>query len=257
MQVVSILFSTIILTICSFLKLDMKHLSPQNTPTTEEERPLMVVDMLTQGIYNEQYLAEVEAMRRAYEFNYNQCQGRLQEDEQSMSSIDIKTFTEIFNLPTEKLRSPTDVLRMKHYRLEKKVGNGAYGTVWKARFQMSPSRTTTTNASANNPKTSNIVACKVITYNRSRRQKLLKVLKSEIFVLEKYPHPNIITLLEHFVIEDTQHTTAYLIMEFADGGSLSDLLENVGPLTESCTYEYFVQILKGVFYLHTFHIAHR
>src|SRR5699024_4226107 len=147
--------------------------------------------------------------------------------------------TEIIDLPCVKWKTASDVLKAKHYTLEKKVGKGGYGVVYKACFQ--------------SKNVSNVVACKVISYNKGSRRKLLKNLKSEVFVLEKFPHPNIVTLLDHFVIDDK----AYIIMEFADAGSLNDLLEKEGALTESTAYEYFVQILKGIFYLHTFHIAHR
>lgn len=236
-------------------------------PPLQSRSPLSVVDLAAARELNRQYIAEVEALRREYQINYRRYQVNLHEDERSMSRVDKNTITEIIDLPKENLRSPAEMLKRKRYKLVEEIGEGAYGTVWRASYQLSPSVTanttapTTTTTSTTSTGTSPAsprsavrnVAVKVMTYDRNQRQRLLSCLKAEVYVLEKYPHPNIITLYDHFVIDDK----AYLIMEFADGGSLYGLLRDVKKLKEPTAYEYFVQILKGVLYLHSFGIAHR
>ena len=192
-------------------------------------------ELMNQSSLKDQYFKEVEAMRREYEIGYQEYR-KLYEQDCSMSKLK-DDFTEIVHLTG--WTTVAEVLKSKNYYLQKRVGKGGYGTVYKTVFS--------------NERVTKIVACKVISIESGSRRKLLKNLKSEVFVLERYPHPNIITLLDHFVIANK----AYIIMEFADAGSLGDLLYKNGSLTEPLAYEYFVQMLKGVFYLHTFRIAHR
>lgn len=199
----------------------------------------LAANLLDQKGQREQFLREVEKMRNEYEGNYKASRKAFNEEACSMSKVDMNHFTEIINLPKDKWRTVSDVLKAKHYLLEKKVGKGGYGVVYKARFQTK--------------QTSDIVACKVISFNKGARRKLLRNLLSEVFVMSRYPHPNIILLLDHFVIDDK----AVVVMEYADAGSLNDCLEKNGTMCESAAFEYFIQILKGLFYLHTFRIAHR
>ena len=196
--------------------------------------------LLDQAKMREKYLAEVEEMRKKYNSYYCEYRELYRQEDSSLSKLSSSGFTDMIWLPYGEWHTVDDVLKAKQYRLEKKVGKGGYGVVYRTRW-VGPD---------GQPQ---IVATKVINLLKSNRNRMLNHLKVEIFILESYPHPNIITLYDHFVIDDC----AYIIMEFADAGSLAYEVEDYGPLKESLTYEYFVQILKGIFYLHTFHIAHR
>ena len=66
-------------------------------------------------------------------------------------------------------------------------------------------------------------------------------------------HPNIVEF--YGFEEDSSFYKIY--MEFMEEGSVSTLLENFGPLTESVAMNYIWQILKALCYLHFKGIIHR
>ena len=85
-----------------------------------------------------------------------------------------------------------------------------------------------------------------------------KYLDNEINILKEINHPNIIKLYE--VKETTQYY--YLVMEFCNGGGLSDCLEeykkkNRKPFPEDVVQYLMKQIMGAMTYLHERHILHR
>ena len=85
-----------------------------------------------------------------------------------------------------------------------------------------------------------------------------KYLDNEINILKEINHPNIIKLYE--VKETTQYY--YLVMEFCNGGGLSDCLEeykkkNRKPFPEEVVQYLMKQIMGAMTYLHERHILHR
>ena len=85
-----------------------------------------------------------------------------------------------------------------------------------------------------------------------------KYLDNEINILKEIDHPNIIKLYE--VRETTQYY--YLVMEFCNGGGLSDCLEeykkkNRKPFPEEVVQYLMKQIIGAMNYLHGRHILHR
>lgn len=147
----------------------------------------------------------------------------------------MKKFTEVIPLLPTDNRTPTDVLFEKGYQMDTTLGKGGYGIVYKVKFE------------------DKVFACKVISFEKHNRSRLLDHLKTEIFIMERYPHPNIINIMDHFIIDKN----AYIIMEFADAGSIADMVEHHGHILESKCNTLFVQMLKGIIYLHSCHIAHR
>ena len=85
-----------------------------------------------------------------------------------------------------------------------------------------------------------------------------KYLDNEINILKEIDHPNIIKLYE--VKETTQYY--YLVMDFCNGGGLSDCLEeykkkNRKPFPEEVVQYLMKQIIGAMNYLHGRHILHR
>ena len=85
-----------------------------------------------------------------------------------------------------------------------------------------------------------------------------KYLDNEINILKEINHPNIIKLYE--VKETTQYY--YLVMDFCNGGGLSDCLEeykkkNRKPFPEEVVQYLMKQIMGAMTYLHERHILHR
>ena len=85
-----------------------------------------------------------------------------------------------------------------------------------------------------------------------------KYLKNEIAILKELKHKNIVKL------EDVKSTTNhyYLVMEFCNGGSLSECLkkyqEKYGkPFSEEIVQYLMKQIITAIRYIHNKHIIHR
>ena len=87
---------------------------------------------------------------------------------------------------------------------------------------------------------------------------LKKYIENEIMILKNLKHPNIVKLFDVKVKEDY----IYLVMEYCNGGSLSDALNNHinkygAPFSEELVKYLMKQILSGVEYLHKHGIIHR
>ncbi|MBN3303615.1 death-associated protein kinase 1 isoform X2 [Amia ocellicauda] len=86
----------------------------------------------------------------------------------------------------------------------------------------------------------------------SRRGVTKEDIEREVGILKEIQHPNVITL--HDVYENK--TDVILILELVAGGELFDFLAEKESLSEEEATEFLKQILDGVFYLHSKHIAH-
>lgn len=78
-------------------------------------------------------------------------------------------------------------------------------------------------------------------------------LKREIKIQKKLTHPHIIKLIHYF--EDKENV--YLILEYAENGSLFRYLKKKGKFTEYEAFVYFFQTCLGIDYLHKKNIIHR
>lgn len=78
-------------------------------------------------------------------------------------------------------------------------------------------------------------------------------LKNEIKLHQKLKSPFIIRQYGYFY--DTKHI--YILMEYADGGSLQDYIDRKGSLSESESIDLAAQLLLSIKYLHKRKIAHR
>ncbi|OMJ69099.1 hypothetical protein SteCoe_33267 [Stentor coeruleus] len=81
----------------------------------------------------------------------------------------------------------------------------------------------------------------------------LKVLFREISLHKSLNHPNIIRLYDH--IEDT--IKIYIILEYAEKGSLFNIIRKRIKLSENEIWPIFTQICVGLNYLHTKNLIHR
>lgn len=80
------------------------------------------------------------------------------------------------------------------------------------------------------------------------RQKFIKEAKN----ISKLNHPHIIKVLDVF----EENGTAYYVMEYIDGGSLSNLIEKKGSLSEEETLKYTRQIAAALQYIHAHNMNH-
>ena len=76
---------------------------------------------------------------------------------------------------------------------------------------------------------------------------------SEAKMLARFRHPNIVRIMNFF----QENNTAYLVMEYLEGESLSDYLAKVGTMTVPDAVEIFLPVLNGLSHIHSEGVLHR
>merc|ERR1719454_1359516 len=82
---------------------------------------------------------------------------------------------------------------------------------------------------------------------------MTEYLAREVKTQMRLQHPNILRL--HYYFEDA--SKVYLLLEYANGGSLFSLLRKRGRLLESEAAPIFVDVAKALDCLHNYGIVHR
>jgi hypothetical protein len=112
------------------------------------------------------------------------------------------------------------------YNKQKKIGQGASGSVYVARIRENP-----TSAMArkilreNGPKAQ--VAIKQMDLRNQPRKELIV---NEIIVMKDSKHENIVNFLDAFLQED--QSELWVVMEFMEGGALTDVIDNNPSISE-------------------------
>ena len=130
---------------------------------------------------------------------------------------------------------PSPGLSLDHYEVLQTLGTGAFSEVKKAIHK----------------ETKKLVAIKII--DRAKCKGKESMIQSEIEILKKVEHPNIIKLFDIFESTDK----IYLVMELVTGGELFDSIVERGKYSEQDSAQLIYQILKGIEYLHSVGICHR
>ena len=133
-------------------------------------------------------------------------------------------------------------MSLNDFVLGKQLGKGSFGSVWIV-----------------TRKKDNInYAMKRVNLSRSPKTEIEAAL-NEIRLLASLIHPNIIGYKETFY--DAPSGTLNIVMELADAGDLSKRIEfnkkNNLVFQEDLIWEWIIQILNGVLYLHDHQIIHR
>jgi len=125
----------------------------------------------------------------------------------------------------------------EHYDLKDELGKGAFSIV----------------KLAINKKTGEKVAVKIIDKTQASAEADEKRLRTEVEILKKVKHPNIVCLKDLY---DTPQNL-YLVMELVTGGELFDKIVEKGQYSEKEAAVSVKKILSSVDYLHSVNIAHR
>ncbi|KAM9976606.1 hypothetical protein ACTFIR_010448 [Dictyostelium discoideum] len=136
-------------------------------------------------------------------------------------------------MPDSKKKS---IVKIGEYTLGEKIGRGAFGQVFKGL----------------NGKTGEFAAIKQIDSNKIDESSLQSV-KGEVEILHKLRHNNIVKVLG--VVEVQAQLN--FILEYVENGSLRDVIEKFGPLSEELCIIYLYQMLQGLAYLHSNKVIHR
>ena len=126
-----------------------------------------------------------------------------------------------------------------NYKIEKVIGEGGMGTVYRASHTKIPNR---------------IAAIKVLKSNFLQNENLKNRFRREMEIMATISHENIIKL-EQF---DEDQIGMYLIMEYFDGLEIDNYLKNkIGIFPEEKAIPIMVQILKAMGFAHKQGIIHR
>lgn len=126
------------------------------------------------------------------------------------------------------------------YILCKPIGKGSFGEVYKTK------------------KEDKLFATKKLEINIIKNKSLKKYLYNEIEIMKKLNHPNIIHFYEYFMTTNNY----YIIMDYCNGGSLSDLLKEYKlkfgkPFPQEIIQYFMHHIVNGLKYIHSQGIIHR
>ncbi|KAF2028467.1 Pkinase-domain-containing protein [Setomelanomma holmii] len=137
------------------------------------------------------------------------------------------------------------------YNKQKKIGQGASGSVYVARIR----------ESANSP-----MARRILQENGPRAQVAIKqmdlrnqprkeLIVNEIIVMKDSKHPNIVNFLDAFLQEE--QSELWVVMEFMEGGALTDVIDNNPTISEDQIATICHETCKGLEHLHNQNIIHR
>ena len=152
------------------------------------------------------------------------------------------------------------------YSKQKKIGQGASGSVYVARINESAVSKVAKDLYRENSKTQ--VAIKQMDLRNQPRKELIV---NEIIVMKESSHPNIVNFLDSFLQESNNEL--WVVMEFMEGGALTDVIDNNPHISEGqissicnevcCTHIVLSHSLmasktcKGLAHLHSQNIIHR
>lgn len=131
---------------------------------------------------------------------------------------------------------------MNKYTLEKVVGEGSFGKALLCRRNVDSKK----------------CIIKQISLAKMSRKEAAQT-EQESSLLARLKHPNIVTFWESFSEASKGVSYLWIVMEFADGGDLSNLIKNRrGQLiSESQVLQLFVQISLAMKHVHDRKILHR
>jgi len=127
----------------------------------------------------------------------------------------------------DRLRSVVSLSNpLESYNKQKKIGQGASGSVYVARIrEHAPSGTAQDIVRKHGPRAQ--VAIKQMDLRSQPRKELIV---NEIIVMKESRHDNIVNFLDAFLQEDTYEL--WVVMEFMEGGALTDVIDNNASISE-------------------------
>jgi len=139
-------------------------------------------------------------------------------------------------------------LSSHRYHFQDKVGEGSFSTVYLALSSSSECVKQVAIKRLKRKPNSSVKA-----QDEETMLSWLKCLKTAPSSNSHRGSQHVVNFIESFV----EHETVNLVTEFLAGGSIFELCEKLGPLTEEEAFWIFEQMCLAVCFLHTNHICHR
>ena len=127
------------------------------------------------------------------------------------------------------------------YKIERQLGKGGMGTVYLA-----------THVGTERP-----VAVKVIVQQFMQRAEFVERFRREARAAGRLRHPNVVDVTDFGIAEMIGGRTAYLVMEYLDGCTLGEILEEEKQLPLSWSLDILEQVCSAVHEAHEQGIIHR
>ncbi len=127
------------------------------------------------------------------------------------------------------------------YKIEKELGKGGMGTVYLA-----------THVGTERP-----VAVKVIASEFMQRTEFIERFRREARAAGRLRHPNVVNVTDFGFSQTNDGAAAYLVMEYLDGCTLGEILEEEKHLPLSWTIDILEQVCSAVEEAHNQGIIHR
>jgi serine/threonine protein kinase len=127
------------------------------------------------------------------------------------------------------------------YKIEKELGKGGMGTVYLA-----------THVGTERP-----VAVKVIASEFMQRAEFIERFRREARAAGRLRHPNVVNVTDFGFSQTNDGAAAYLVMEYLDGCTLGEILEEEKHLALSWTIDILEQVCSAVEEAHKQGIIHR
>ena len=127
------------------------------------------------------------------------------------------------------------------YHIERELGRGGMGTVYLA-----------THLGTERP-----VAVKIIAPQYMKRAEFVERFRREARAAGRLRHPNVVNVTDFGFADSNEGQVAYLVMEYLDGCTLGEILEEERNLPVGCTLDILEQVCSAVHEAHTQGIIHR
>ncbi|MBL9080349.1 MAG: protein kinase, partial [Planctomycetales bacterium] len=128
-------------------------------------------------------------------------------------------------------------LVMGDYLLLAEIGAGGMGKVYKAQHR----------------RMKRVVALKVMSSAAMQDDAAVKRFQREVEAAARLEHPNIVTAYD----SGEAGKVKYLVMQFVDGGDLSDFVKKSGAMPIEAAVGYLIQAAKGLAFAHAAGVVHR
>lgn len=140
------------------------------------------------------------------------------------------------------------------YRIEKVLGQGGFGITYLA-TQTNLNRKVAIKEFFMNDLCSRNELTNQVRYTSSNKtfvDNFKKKFSKEARTISALNHPNIIRIYDNF----EENGTAYYAMEYIDGASINDILNEKGKLQENVALQYIREVANALHYIHSKHINH-